>query len=186
MIFRELKIPSVNMISFLALCASPATFCLIHVSFFLLLVLLLFSSIFDSFAVSPRSIFWTFSSVHYILSPLSIHPSKIYICRHSTLWLPTWMWKSAALLCCPETERRTAAWMSCRLIVPWRSWLRQRGRATITSMLLSPTASTGRLLILWPLTLCRAPQLTFGGWSLTMAAQQWSCSTNSTSQTLPG
>lgn len=58
--FKELKIPSVNVISFLALCASPATFCLIHVCFFLLLLL---SNIFDSSAVSPRSIFQTFSSV---------------------------------------------------------------------------------------------------------------------------
>lgn len=96
------------------------------------------------------------------------------------------MWKSAASLCCPGTERRTAAWMFCRLIARWPSWLRQRGRATITSTLLSLTASTGRLLSSSPLTLCRAPRLTFGGLSLTTAARPWSCWTNWTSQTLPG
>lgn len=114
------------------------------------------------------------------------HLSNVPICRRSTPWLPTWTWKSAASLCCPETERRTAAWMSCRPIAHWPSWLRQKGRATITSTLLSPTASIGRLHLSSALTLCRAPRLTFGGLSSTTAAQPWSCSTSSTSQTLPG
>ena len=96
------------------------------------------------------------------------------------------MWKSAASLCCQGTERRTAAWTFCHPIAPWPSWLRRRGRATIMSTLLSLTVSTGRLLLLWPLTRCRAPQRTFGGWSLTTAARPWSCSTNSTSRTLLG
>lgn len=123
---------------------------------------------------------------HFILTSLSPHLFNISICRRSTLWLPTWMWKSAALLCCPETGRRTAAWMCCPLIAPWPSWLRQKGRVTITSTLLSLTASTGRPLLSWPLTLCQAPQPTSGDWFSITAAQLWSCSTNSTSQTPPG
>lgn len=111
---------------------------------------------------------------------------NIPFCRRWTLWPPTWTWKSAASLCCPGTERRTAAWTSCHQIAPWPSWSPQRGRVTITSMQLLLTASIGRLPSSWPLTLCRAPQRIFGGWFLITGAQQSSCSTSSTSRIRPG
>lgn len=125
--------------------------------------------------ISPMNFIW--SSAYLV---------NISICRLLTRWLPTWTWRSAASLCCPETGRKTAAWTSYRLIAPWPFWLLQKGKATIISTLRLLTVFIGRLLSSWPLTLCRAPRLIFGGWFLTTAAQQWSCSTSSTSPTLPG
>lgn len=156
-----------------SLFSSPPSSCLVH-----FLYLLLFPKISDFSAVPhhPSHIPLLNGFSNFTLSsPGLLH---ISIFRRWTLWLPTWMWRSAALLSYPETERRTAAWMSSRPIAPLRSWSRQKGRVTITSTLLSLTASTGRLLSLWPLTLCRAPRPIFGGWFLTTAARQWSCSTS--------
>lgn len=106
--------------------------------------------------------------------------------RRWTLWLLTWMWRSAAFLWCRGTARRTAAWTSCRRTAPWPSWSPPTERAATTSTPRSPTASSGPLPLWWRRTRCPAPPLTSGGSCTTMAAPRWWCSTSSTSPTLPG
>lgn len=119
-----------------------------------------------------------------LLSPL---PSPVLLLpRLWTLWLLTWMWRSAASPWCPETVRRTAAWMCCPRTARWPFSSPQRERAATTSMQRSQTASSGLLPLWWRHTHCPAQPPTSGGSCMTTAAPLWWCSISSTSPTQPG